>query len=261
VTTTMDGEIADHFNRWAPHFDADHDPRWSIKVCEAFHEIARRHGANGWRLLDLGCGTGTGSLGFADLGYEVTACDIASEMLHVARAKPGAERVRFVAADLCDLPDLGRHDVVVSMNDPFSHVLTDDQFTAALRGVARSLAPGGVFVFDQHPLEAYRAACDRVTVLEGEDHVLIRRVSPDRTTALTAYTFRLDRFTRDPSGDVWRRTVVSVRLRHRHASRVARLVTEAGLSPLPPFVLDAAGRVHAADDVRQPVTTLLHSAR
>lgn len=259
MATESDDDISAHFNTWAPRFDSDHDPRWSARQCQAFHEVARRHGGTRGRLLDLGCGTGTGSFGFADLGYEVTACDIAPAMLQVARGKPGAERIHFVEADLRALPDLGRHDVVIAMNDPFSHLLTDDEFAAALRGVVRTLAPGGVLVFDQHPLNAYRSLCERVTVVDDDDHMLIRRASPDPTTAHAVFVFRLDRFTRDaPTGD-WRRSTVRLRLRHRDPSCVARLLTDAGLDPLPPLGLDSTGRLIA--DARVGAPTLLHAAR
>jgi SAM-dependent methyltransferase len=259
MATESGDDISVHFNRWAPYFDDDHDPRWSTRLCAAFHAAARHHGATRWRLLDLGCGTGTGSLGLADLGYQVTACDIAPGMLRVAGSKPGAERVRFTEADLRALPDLGRHDVVIAMNDPFSHLLTDDEFTAALHGVAKSLAPHGVFVFDQHPLSAYRSACGRVTVVDKDDHMLIRRTSPDPTSSHLVYTFRMDRFTQDAPGDLWRRTTVRVRLRHRDPAHVARLLTEAGLEPLPTLGLDATGHLHAG--IEDTVPTVLYAAR
>jgi 2-polyprenyl-3-methyl-5-hydroxy-6-metoxy-1,4-benzoquinol methylase len=45
-------------------------------------------------VLDLGCGTGIFAIRLAAGGLEVTGVDPAGAMLAVARAKPGADRVR-----------------------------------------------------------------------------------------------------------------------------------------------------------------------
>ena len=51
------------------------------------------------RVLDVGCGTGTFALLLAERGLEVIGVDPAGESLAVARAKPGAERVRWIHGD------------------------------------------------------------------------------------------------------------------------------------------------------------------
>ena len=56
------------------------------------------------RVLDVGCGTGTFALMLADKGLEVTGVDPAKASLDVARAKPGAERVRWIHGDATALP-------------------------------------------------------------------------------------------------------------------------------------------------------------
>src|ERR671932_96524 len=60
----------------------------------------------GGRVRDLGCGTGPFALLLADEGFEVTAADPAKASLDVARAKPGAERVRWLHGDATALPPL-----------------------------------------------------------------------------------------------------------------------------------------------------------
>jgi SAM-dependent methyltransferase len=58
------------------------------------------------RVLDVGCGTGTFALLLVALGFEVTGVDPALASLNVARAKPGAERVRWIHGDATALPRL-----------------------------------------------------------------------------------------------------------------------------------------------------------
>lgn len=252
----MNDRIAQDFANWAPHYDADDERRWTRQVCSAFAAAAERVGPPGRRLLDIGCGTGTSALAFADFGYTVTGCDIAPEMLAIARRKPGADRLRLIVADLRCLPDLGHHDVITAVNDPFSHLLTDDEFRMALRGAARHLAPGGILLFDQHPLTAYLAVCGDATVTERPDHVLIRRTRRDRTSAYDVFTVCLDRFTHTTSDKDWSRTTLRLNLRHRTPEHVDRLVAEAGLEPLPRVPLDAT-----ATETTGPARVVLHVAR
>lgn len=48
------------------------------------------------RILDLGCGTGDMAAAFGRMGYQVTACDIAGEMLEIARATHSASGVEWI---------------------------------------------------------------------------------------------------------------------------------------------------------------------
>jgi ubiquinone/menaquinone biosynthesis C-methylase UbiE len=55
-------------------------------------------------VLDLGCGTGTFACLLARRGKEVTGVDPAVAALAVARRKPAADRVRWLAGDAGSLP-------------------------------------------------------------------------------------------------------------------------------------------------------------
>jgi SAM-dependent methyltransferase len=71
---------------------------------DVYATIADELGAR--RVLDVGCGTGTFALLLADHGLEVTGVDPAAGSLGVARAKPGAERVRWIHGDATALPPM-----------------------------------------------------------------------------------------------------------------------------------------------------------
>src|SRR3990170_765506 len=76
---------------------------------DAYADIAAELGAR--TVLDLGCGTGTFAVLLAARGFDVTGVDPAGASLDVARAKPGADRVRWVVGDIDAVADL-RFDLV-----------------------------------------------------------------------------------------------------------------------------------------------------
>ena len=67
-----------------------------------YASIARELGSRA--VADIGCGTGTFACLLADEGLDVIGVDPAAAMLEVARAKPGADRVRWVHGVASDLP-------------------------------------------------------------------------------------------------------------------------------------------------------------
>ena len=66
--------------------------------------IAEEFGARS--VLDIGCGTGTFACLLAGRGVDVMGVDPAGASLDVARAKPGAGRVRWLRCDAAGLPPL-----------------------------------------------------------------------------------------------------------------------------------------------------------
>ena len=77
--------------------------------------IARLAPQRGERFLDVATGTGEVALRAARVGADVTALDIAPAMLELARAKPGAESIRFDLGDARALPyEDAAFDVVAS---------------------------------------------------------------------------------------------------------------------------------------------------
>lgn len=135
------------YDRWAVLYDREANPLIAIEepvVREAFGDVA------GLEVLDLGCGTGRHSLWLASAGATVTGVDFSEGMLEEARAKPGAEAVRFLAHDLQQpLPfAAGSFDLVVS-GLVLEHLAALDAFFAEARRVLR---PGGrAVVSAMHP--------------------------------------------------------------------------------------------------------------
>jgi 2-polyprenyl-3-methyl-5-hydroxy-6-metoxy-1,4-benzoquinol methylase len=59
-----------------------------------------------YRVVDVGCGTGSLAVRLAELGFSVTGVDPAGASLDVARAKPNGELVAWVHGDATALVGL-----------------------------------------------------------------------------------------------------------------------------------------------------------
>jgi SAM-dependent methyltransferase len=107
--------------------------------------VARELGARS--ALDVGCGTGTFACLLAEHGFEVTGVDPAGASLDVARTKPGADRVRWLHGDATSLPPL-QVDLATMTANVAQVFLTDEDWSATLRGIHAALRPGGHLVFE-----------------------------------------------------------------------------------------------------------------
>jgi SAM-dependent methyltransferase len=98
-------------------------------------------------VLDVGCGTGTFACLLAERGIATVGVDPADASLEVARAKPGAQRVRWLHGDATSLPEL--HVDLATMTGNTAQVfLTDEDWSATLRGIHAALRPSGHLVFE-----------------------------------------------------------------------------------------------------------------
>ncbi|TDE54713.1 class I SAM-dependent methyltransferase [Nonomuraea mesophila] len=137
----MPDAIFEHPRLAAIYDDLDPD-RGDLDVYAA---IAGELGARS--VLDVGCGTGTFALLLAGNGIEVTGVDPAGGSLDVARAKPGAGRVRWIHGDATGLPAL-RADLATMTGNAAQAIAAPDDWSGTLRGVHDALRPGGHLVFE-----------------------------------------------------------------------------------------------------------------
>jgi SAM-dependent methyltransferase len=124
-------------------------------------------------VLELACGPGVWTGRLLRHATDVTAVDASPEMLAIAAARVGDERVRFIQADLFTWKPDRRYDVVF-FGFWLSHVPAE-RFESFWSLVADCLKPGGrVFFAD----DAYRTPEELV---EGPSSSTIRRQIPDGT--------------------------------------------------------------------------------
>lgn len=170
------------YDRYAPLYDRSGQVRFALLTHMYLGELLAQHGLAGRRALDLACGTGTLALLLAGEGWDVTGVDASAAMLAQAAAKldgatlPGS--ARLLQGDIRRLDDLlppESFDLATCTYDSLNYLLHEEELAACFAGVARALAPGGLFVGDMNTryfLEYEWPPCE---VREQDGYVQIER--------------------------------------------------------------------------------------
>lgn len=135
---------------------------------------------SGWRVLDAGCGAGALAVELARRGANVTAIDLAPEIVRfavdTAPRDLGTGTVDFMSGDMLS-ERLGRFDAVVAMDSLIHYSLPDA--VAALATLARRTERRLVFTFaPRTPLLATMHAAGRLFP-RGDRAPAIEPVTPD----------------------------------------------------------------------------------
>ncbi|MGL4320876.1 MAG: class I SAM-dependent methyltransferase [Paracoccaceae bacterium] len=182
------------------------------------------------RILDLGCGTGTLCHAYAALGHHVTGADPSPAMLDVARSKPNASHITWLAATAETFRSPDMFDLIVMTGHAFQQLRTEADITSALSVMRRHLASDGRIAFEtRNPAIKWAKRwhgltqthqCDGQTVQQTHS---VTTTGPAHVTFDTTYTF----------GDA---TLTSTTTLHfpSHATLLA-LIARAGLHPMACF--------------------------
>ena len=138
---------------------------------DAYAALAEELGAHS--VLDIGCGTGIFAIMLAARGHDVVGVDPAGASVDVARAKPGADDVRWVVGEVADALPLQVD--LVTMTANVAQVFTTEARLArgAARDARRRFAPGATLVLETRDPERRawegwtRELTDHVTQVDG----------------------------------------------------------------------------------------------
>ena len=242
----------------APYYDQFTAAYAHKEWLEGLERALRELGLSGKRVLDVACGTGKSSRPLADLGYEVTACDVSPTMVAIARERLGLPEDRVFVADMRRLPALPHFDAVTCLDDAVNYLLTEGDVRTTFAGVGRALRPGGLFAFDVNSLRTYASTFATRAEIEGEDAAFVwsgQGSSRARPGALYRATVEVV----PKAGGNGRVHSVHTQ-RHHPRETIERLLRAAGLRPVTVFGQAPGGRLLPGPDERRH-TKLLYVAQ
>lgn len=120
---------------------------WADFICAAFE----RYKPGLRSVVDLGCGTGAMTFELWRRGYDMTAVDISTDMLSVARdaaEKEGAGDILWLCQDMRSFELYGTVEAAVCCLDGINHLTGAADLAKCFSLVHNYLEPGGVFIFD-----------------------------------------------------------------------------------------------------------------
>jgi ubiquinone/menaquinone biosynthesis C-methylase UbiE len=151
------------YNEWSGSYDADNNLTRDLDQQVTRAALASLHFNS---ILEIGCGTGKNTAFLAQIGDSVHALDFSQGMIEKAKAKVGAQNVRFSVADLTQKwpGNDGEFDLVVC-NLVLEHIA---DLTFIFSEAARVLQnKGSFFVNELHPFKQYEGSKARF-YWEGE---------------------------------------------------------------------------------------------
>jgi SAM-dependent methyltransferase len=197
----------------------------------------------GGALLDLCCGPGRHAVEFAAKGLAVTGYDFSAEYLReaAARAKKKKVALKLVRGDMRALPFRGEFDAAVNLFTSFGYFLKLSDDLKTLKGAARALKPGGLFLIDVINGDFIRTRFTPRDWHDLGDHYLLEEREAGRGGIFNSWT-RIDK----RSGRIQEKTFFN-RLYGR--AEMSAALRRAGLRPLK-FWGGFDGRPHSEKSIR-----------
>ena len=98
-------------------------------------------------IIDLGCGTGLLTVELAKRGHQMTGIEPSEAMLAVARAKPYADKVKWIQGSFEQMDGL-QADMILMTSHVAQFFLDEKEWRAMLQAAHKVLHVGGCLVFD-----------------------------------------------------------------------------------------------------------------
>jgi len=172
-----------NFERYANFYDWLYRDKDYQEECNFVKRIFETYGEKEIRtILDLGCGTGSHALVFAEMGYAVTGVDLSERMLRLAgnKATEQNRQINFLQGDIRCLDLQKRFDAAIAMFNVLGYQTTNQDVENTVRSARNHLNSGGLFVCDVWfgPAVLNEKPAERVKSIEHEDGKLIRYAHP-----------------------------------------------------------------------------------
>lgn len=136
------------FARFYDALTADIDYK---QITDYYDGLVKKFGGEKGILLDLACGTGSTSVLFSKLGYDVIGVDGSEDMLNIALEKEH-EGIEYLCQDMCELDMFGTVDQTICSLDSINHLDGAEEVQRAFDLVSLFTNPSGLFLFDINTL-------------------------------------------------------------------------------------------------------------
>ena len=195
---------------------------------ERFHQGLPRNARRHRTLLDLCCGTGQFAAYFLRQGFDVTALDLSSSMLELAK-----ENVRdivtnssatFVQADAAQFQLDKPHGLVVATYNALNHLPDLDHLCNCFVSVAAATVSGGCFIFDLYTRQGLREWNGISVTDTGDTFTIQRGIYDGGSRAQTLFTG----FSREGDSDKFTRFEESIYNTVFDLTSVQQLLTDTG---------------------------------
>ena len=137
------------------HYAQYYDLLYSVKNYEAEADyvcsLIEKFGRGARSMLDIGCGTGSHGLHFAQRDYDVTGVDLSPKMISLANQKKAQKGIKHISFEQGDILSLRLHrefDVVVSLFHVMNYLTKTSDMAAGFANAVNYVRPGGLFIFD-----------------------------------------------------------------------------------------------------------------
>lgn len=150
-------------------FNVDYEMR-----AEYISQILKSNGIADGLLLDLACGTGSLSVEFAKMGYDVIATDSSADMLAVAQDKAfnrGVDNIMFLCQKMQETDLFGTVRAVVCSLDSINHLENAMQMQKTFSVLKNFTDDGGIMVFDVNTPYKHREILGNNTFVYDEKNV------------------------------------------------------------------------------------------
>ncbi len=139
------------FKNYAYYYDLLYKEKDYSAEVKYIDKLIKKFSRNSKSILDLGCGTGSHDLFFANKGYNIFGVDYSSEMIKIGNKKLNKElreKITLKKGDVRKLNLKKKFDVVTLLFNVIGYQVKNEDLNATLRTANKHLKKSGIFIFD-----------------------------------------------------------------------------------------------------------------